>query len=112
MEPDEDHPVDIPIDALQHTEGTRPRSNDSNVLWKFLDQQILAVAVRVGDQEFGGTGGPGALHCRQDLGRHDAPESLVLEPSRVQLLGGHRTRETLHVGDDQHTRSDLENAGG
>ena len=50
---DEDRGVHGFVDAGHHAEAARPRADHLDVRRELVDEQVLAVAVRVGDDDFG-----------------------------------------------------------
>jgi hypothetical protein len=82
----------------------RPGAHEPDLSWKGFDQQTLAVAMGVADENLGRTGRNRRLRGSHGLIGHEAPKSLVLETRRQQLVGGHHTRDAFHV----HRDVDLE----
>ena len=60
---DIDERIDAVLDARNHAQPARPGADHPDVRWKLIDEQVLSVAVRVGDDNLGGAfgarGGPG-----------------------------------------------------
>ena len=81
--PDEHHRVELVVDARDHPEPARPRPHDSDVGRKLLDQQVLAVTVRIGDDDLRRAGGFRRGHGRQRFARHE-----LAEPARYSKPAG------------------------
>src|SRR5262249_53853543 len=89
------------VDALHHLERPRKAAHDADVLRYLVDEQALPVAVRIADDDLGGTGvadaGDGCVH----LAGHPLACSLVLEAVRAELCRLDGTGDALHVDRDE-----------
>jgi hypothetical protein len=97
---DEDRRIDVVVNASHHAQSPRPRANDADIGRKLLDQQVLAVAVRIGHHDLGCAAGPGAVDGGQGLARHELTVAGILEASRPELIARHRADDALHVDGD------------
>jgi hypothetical protein len=70
------------VDALHHHQRAGEGSDERDVLRQLFDQQVLPVAVRVADDDFGGPGFERGLDGGVDFLRHELAEALVLEALR------------------------------
>jgi hypothetical protein len=95
--PDEDSSAKRCIDSLHHAERPREPANDTDVLREQIDEQILRIAVGVGQHERGGAGRPGALDRGACLGRHPLAGLGVFEPGGTELRRLHDARDPFHV---------------
>ena len=96
--PDEQDGVEPGGDPLHHRERTRKAADDAHVRREIVDEQVLGVAVRVGDDELGGARRPGGRDGCFDLARHPLACLAVLETGRPELRGLHHARDPFHVG--------------
>ncbi len=67
---------------------------------ELLDQQVLAVAVRVADDDLGRAGCKRTFDRGVDFLRHEFPEACVLEALRTELFVGDDADHAFHVGGD------------
>ena len=108
---DEDGRVDRLVDARHHAETSGPGADDTHVGRELLDQQVLPVAVRVGDDDLGRAGGLCRLDGSERLAGHELPEAAVLEPGRPELFAGDDAGDTFHVDRDVNLQLSLAAVG-
>jgi len=87
---------------MHHRQRSRPRPHDANLRRKSLDEQILAVAVRIHHEDLGGA----AFLCGFDggnrFGGHELAEALVLESGGPELVGRHGAGDAFHIYGDEN----------
>ena len=102
---EENDAVESIVDPAHHAEFTRRGPNDGDIVRQSFDQEVLTVAVGVGDDELRRPGLAGRIDCRVDFSRHESAKSLVLEATRPQLLSGDRANHAFHVGGDEYLQA-------
>ena len=55
---------------------------------KLVDQQALAITVRISDEDFRGAGRFGGAYGHEHFIRHEMAKALVLETLRTELVSG------------------------
>src|ERR1700733_8644948 len=101
------------VDSLHHRQRPRRSSNKQDILWKFIDEQVLRIAVRIAYDELCGARGPRALNRRIYLVGHKDPEAFVFKSGGQQLIGGDHSRDAFHIDRyiDSHVLLSLGAAG-
>jgi hypothetical protein len=99
---DEDRGVERGVEAAHHRQRPRPRADDLHVGRELLDEQVLAVAMRVGDDDLGSAGFLRRGYRRHRLGGHELAEAAVPEPGRPELIARDHAGDALHVHRDVH----------
>jgi hypothetical protein len=89
------------VDPLHHLERPRKPAHDAHVVRKLVDEDALAVAVRVADDDLGRTGGADRGNGGVDLAGHPFARTLILEPVRPELRRVDDARDALHVDGDE-----------
>ena len=96
----EQYRVEARVQTRHHAPVARPRTHDLDVRGEQFDQQVLSVAMRIAHHDFRGAGVFRGLHCGEGFVGHEAPEPVVLETRRHQLVGGDCAGDTFHVDGD------------
>src|SRR5438105_4815299 len=73
------------VDPLHHFERTRKSTHDPHIVRHFVDEEALAVSVRVADDDLGGTRLADAVDGGIHLAGHPLARALVFEAVRPQL---------------------------
>jgi hypothetical protein len=102
---EEDDGVEGRIDPLHHRERPRERADQRDIRREAFGQDVLRVAVRVGDGDVGRAGLARAGDGGEHLIGHEAAETLVFEAARKKLFAGHDPGDALHVGGDVDLQS-------
>ena len=63
-------------------------------------QQVLAVAMRIGDDDLGRAGRLRGFDGGERLARHELAKAAVLEAGWAELIAGHGAGDALHVDRD------------
>ena len=92
------------IQTAHHSAVPRPGADDPHVSRKLFDQQALAIAVRVHDDDFRCARCFRRTHCGERFVRHEATKAVVLESRRSELIRGDDTRDAFHVHRNEHFR--------
>ena len=100
----EDHSGEARIDSFHHAKRAREGADDRdwNVVRKAIDQQRLAVTVRIADHELRRASLAGALNCGKNFAGHPLARLLVLEVCWPELI------DRRDPGDPFHVRRDVD----
>ena len=85
------------VDALHHLERPRKAADDADVFGQLVDQHVLAVAVRIADDDLGGTGLADAGDRGVDFAGHPLARARVFEPARAELRRLDDAGDAFHV---------------
>ena len=94
---DENRCVESRVDAGHHAQLARPGADHAHVVRKLVDQKVLAVTVRIGDQDFGRSCIFRAVNGGHCFPCHEISEALVFECPGRELIAGSHARDALHV---------------
>src|SRR6185436_7283471 len=93
---DKDHAVKSLVNALHHHQRSRPGADYGDVLWELLNQQVLAVAVRVAYDDLGGTRLESGLGSCFHLFGHELSKAIVLKTLWSELVAGDNADYAFH----------------
>ena len=88
------------VDTGHHAPLPWPGSHDGYVIRQSLDQQVLPIAMCVGNDKLGGARCTGRIDRGIHFCRHELAKSLVLETARTELLSRYGTYDAFHVSRD------------